>query len=231
MMRFGLLLCSALTLTGCATSFKGANLDHGAAAYGIIPASAPGGHVDDYHIGALDQLDVTVFQEPDLSVKGTEVNTAGRITLPLIGNVMAAGKTGPELATEVAALYGARYLEHPQVSVAVTESVSQKVVVQGEVTEPGVYEIKGHATLLEVISMAKGETKVAATRQVAVFRNISGQRTGALFDVAAIRRGEAADPELLGSDVVTVGLSNAKSTWRDILATAPMLAVFRPLGM
>jgi polysaccharide export outer membrane protein len=109
--------------------------------------------------------------------------------------------------------------------------VSQKVVVQGEVTEPGVYEIKGHATLLEVISMAKGETKVAATRQVAVFRNISGQRTGALFDVAAIRRGEAADPELLGSDVVIVGLSNAKSTWRDILATAPMLAVFRPLGM
>lgn len=222
---------SLLALAGCTgTSFGGSGLPEGAGAYSVIPAGTGQASADDYRIGELDRLDINIFQEPDLSGKGIEVNAAGKIAMPLIGDVTAAGTTGPELAARIAGLYGARLLEHPKVSVTIARSVSQKVVIQGEVTEPGVYEIKGRATLLEAISMAKGETRYAATREVAIFRTVNGQRTGALFDVEAIRRGQAGDPQLLGSDVVVVGLSRSRNVWRDVLATAPFLAVFRPLG-
>lgn len=231
MRKLALVLPVAVMAAGCARStFEGARLDAGPAAYSVIPATRVDRGEADYHIGALDRIDVVIFQEPDLSGKAIEVNAAGRIALPLIGDVTAAGKTGSELAAEIARLYGARVLVNPRVSVTVAQSVSQKIVVQGEVTEPGVYEIKGHATLLEAISMAKGESRVASTRQVAVFRTIDGKRSGALFDVSSIRRGEADDPELQGNDVVVVGLSRIKNTWRDVLASAPFLNLFRPLG-
>jgi polysaccharide export outer membrane protein len=78
--------------------------------------------------------------------------------------------------------------------------------------------------------MAHGETRVAAVKDVAVFRTINGQRMGAMFDIGSIRRGEASDPELVGNDVVVVGFSAGKSVWRDVLQAAPLMNVFRPLA-
>jgi polysaccharide export outer membrane protein len=119
---------------------------------------------------------------------------------------------------------------NPQVSVAVATSVSQKVVVQGQVVEPGVYDIKGSTSLLEALSLAKGETNVASLDRVVVYRMINGQRMGALFDVHSIRNGHTKDPDIFGNDVVIVGYSNARSAWRDVLSAAPLLNIFRPLG-
>lgn len=232
MRYFGVVLLSAASmLSGCASSSAvGPGLEYGQASYDLIPAAADKRETPDYHIGPLDKLDIIVFQEPELSGKGIEVNASGNISMSLIGTVEAAGKTGSELAAIIAKRYGAKYLEKPQVSVTVTQSVSQKIVIQGEVASPGVYEIKGSASLLEAISLAKGETKIAAMREVAIFRVVDGQRMGALFDVSAIRRGEAKDPLLLGNDTIIVGLSKSKSAWRDMLASAPFFALFRPLG-
>jgi polysaccharide export outer membrane protein len=115
------------------------------------------------------------------------------------------------------------------VAVSVTTSVSQKVIVQGEVNEAGVFEVKGRTTLLEALALAKGETRVASLDEVIVFRNINGQRMGAIFDVQRIRRGISEDPEIVGNDVVVVGTSRAKSVWRDILAASPLVGAFRPL--
>ena len=67
-------------------------------------------------------------------------------------------------------ILGSKYLRNPQVTVTVAASVSQKVSIQGEVREPGVYPLSGPTTLLGVISMAKGETEVASLKQVVVFR-------------------------------------------------------------
>jgi polysaccharide export outer membrane protein len=64
--------------------------------------------------------------------------------------------------------------------------------------------------LLDVISMAKGETEIATLEQVVVFRNINNQRMGAVFDIASIRRGQAADPVIQGNDLVVVGHSAAR---------------------
>jgi polysaccharide export outer membrane protein len=77
--------------------------------------------------------------------------------------------------------------------------------------------------------MAKGETQLAALNDVAVFRTVNGQRSGAAFDVMSIRRGQAQDPEIRSNDLIIVGTSGSKRMWRDILSTMPILRVFSPL--
>ncbi|HEY0625148.1 MAG TPA: polysaccharide biosynthesis/export family protein [Allosphingosinicella sp.] len=202
----------------------------GQQAYASFPAPNLEQVTTDYRIGALDKINITVFQEPELSLRDVQVDAGGNVLLPLIGSVAAAGKTSGELSQEIAERLNSRFLVDPQVSVIVASSVSQKVTVEGSVEEPGVYEVRGQTTLLEALAMAKGPSRVAALDQVAVFRTVNGQQMGALFDVRAIRRGEAADPEIRGNDKVVVGLSNVKSAWRDALSAVPVLALFRPLG-
>lgn len=221
----------ALLLAGCASSNQlGPSLSAGSAAYEVIPAGQSASAVaTDYRIGALDTLDVIVFQEPELSTKAIQVDASGRIALPLVGSVEAQGKPASQLARELELLFGAKYLKNPQVTVTVATSVSQKVSVQGEVAEPGVYQINGPTTLLDVISIAKGETEVATLDQVVVFRTHDGQRMGAVFDVASIRRGEAPDPVIQGNDLVVVGYSAARRFWRNVLTAAPLFNVFRPV--
>lgn len=221
-------LIATVSLTGCAGTNAARDLPRGQGAYAAIPARDNGERVEDYRIGPLDTIDLTVFQEPDLSARAVPVDASGAIAVALIGRVEAAGRTATELSADIERRLGERYLVRPQVTVTVTGSVSQKVIVQGEVTEPGVYQIRGTTTLLEALSLAKGETRVAALKEVVVFRTTAGQRTGAVFDVARIRRGEAADPAILGNDTVVVGYSNSRGLWRDALTAAPILAIFRP---
>jgi polysaccharide export outer membrane protein len=182
--------------------------------------------VDDYKIGALDTLSVTVFQEPDLSQASVQVDASGNILLPLIGQMKAADQTSTQLGNEIAARLGTKYLTNPQVSVIVSQSVSQHVTVDGSVTEPGVYAIQGRTTLLDALAMAKGTSRVAALNQIVVFRVVDGKRIGGVFDVGKINRGLAPDPEIKGDDTIVVGLSNVKSAWRDILTAAPLLTAF-----
>ena len=178
----------------------------------------------------LDSLDVSIYQEPELSAKALQVDASGQIALPLVGTVQAMGKTPAELSSELEEMLGTKYLRNPQVTVTVAASVSQKVSVQGEVAEPGVFPLSGPTTLLGVISMAKGETDVASLKQVVVFRTVNGERMGAMFDVASIRRGEAADPVIQGNDMVVVGSSGAKKFWKGVVNAAPVFSIFRPLS-
>lgn len=218
-----------LLLGGCASNTPLApGIQSGSAAYSTLQLTAKD-ESSDYRIGPLDTLDIGVFQEPDLTVKGLEVDSSGSISLPLIGSVSAGGKSTTQLAADIAQRLSEKYLKNPQVSVTVASSSSQTVTVEGEVTEPGVYPVKGHTSLLQTLAFAKGETRVAALNQVVVFRTINGSRMGAVFDVKAIRAGRSADPQILGNDVVVVGFSAAKSLWRDILYSTPVLNLFRPI--
>lgn len=230
-MRFVVASVLALTLGACATREPPSNLPSGASAYALVPATTAGqsAPTGDYRIGPLDKIDVTVFQEPELSAKELQVDAAGNIALPLVGAINVQGKTAGELSRELQTMYDSKYLRNSQVTVTVASSVSQKVSVQGEVTQPGVYPLSGPTTLLDVISLAKGETDLARLNEVVVFRTINGQRMGAVFDVASIRRGAAADPVIQGNDLVVVGYSSAKRFWRDVVSTAPLLNVFRPV--
>ena len=227
-MRTGIIALLSCTVAACAQDSQvSSTLPTGAAAYSVISAAnAKTDSVADYRIGPLDTLDVTVFQEPELSAKALQVDASGQIALPLVGSVEAKGKTATELSAEIEKLFGAKYLKDPQVTVSVATSVSQRVSIQGEVTEPGVYQVSGPTTLLEVLSMAKGETDVAKLNEVVIFRNVNGERMGAVFDVASIRRGIAADPSVQGNDMIVVGYSAARRFWQNVVRAAPIIGVF-----
>lgn len=226
---FFLLLLPALAgVAACAGNSVGANLPSGAMAYNAVPTATSNVAPEEYRIGPLDALDITVLQEPDLSTKAAPVDAFGNVNLPLIGDVKASGKTASALSKEVAARFAEQYLKKPQVSVVVAKPVAQKVTLQGEVIEPGVYPIEGPTTLLGALSLAKGETQIAALNDVVVFRTVNGQRTGAVFDVAQIRSGLAPDPQIRSNDMIIVGYSGSRRAWRDVLSAMPILRVMQP---
>ncbi len=178
-----------------------------------------------YRIGALDRLNITVFQIKELTVQKMQVDASGQILLPLIGAVVARGKTTTELSNEIAARLEGRYLQSPQVSVTVDEAVSQKVSVEGAVNEAGVFELKGRTSLLEAVARAKGAAKNANLHRVTIIRNVDGTPRAATFDLAAIGRGTARNPEVLGNDVVIVDDSKGKNFWHGMIEAIPALYV------
>lgn len=188
-------------------------------------ASAP--HTE-YRIGVGDKLSIRVFQVADLSFDELVVDTSGNLQLPLIGAVRAADRTSSELSNEIAQRLSAQYLRNPQVTVTVTEAASQKITVDGAVTKPGVYEMRGATSLLQAVAMAEGPSRVADLTKVAVFRTINGQRTVALFDLQAIRQGRADDPMVLGDDIIVVDASRLNSALREVVGALPALSIFRP---
>jgi len=187
------------------------------AAFAAPPAPA------DYRIGPLDKLNIVVFQVKDLSTEGVIVDTNGKILLPLIGPVIAQGKTTTALSDEIAARLGARYLQAPQVSVTVAEAASQKITVEGAVVEAGVFELKGRTSLLEAVARAKGVAKDANSHHVAIVRTVDGEPHAATFDFAAISKGAARNPEVLANDVIIVESSRGKATWHAIVEGMPLL--------
>ena len=194
-----------------------------------LPAPPMDGRMADYSdyvIGPLDTLDVTVFQVPDLT-RTVQADASGRITLPLVGGVEVRGKTTEQIDRDLTTKL-ARYLQTPDVTVTLREATSQRVTVEGAVAQPGVYPITTRMSLLQMIATAKGLDKNADTELVAVFRQIDGQKMAAVFNVHAIRDGQATDPAIYGNDVIVVESSGSKSALRNALSVVPLAALFRP---
>lgn len=224
----GVLLSMSVCLAGCSTS-EHFDLPQGQQAYQVIPPQRIEANQPAYRINPLDSLTITVFREPDLAVKEAPVETGGGLVLPLIGEVHAVGRTSTELAAAIEAALRARGLRQPRVSVIIASTKSQNVVVDGAVQEAGVYQLLGSTTLLQSIAMAKGANRVAQLDHVAIFRTINGVRSGALFDVMAIREGRAPDPYIQSGDYVIVGSSSTKSRYYDVLSILPAFGIFVPL--
>lgn len=223
----------AIALSGCTTAQKSDSsaptfASSGGSAVAAVADPAPTATSSDYKIGALDVLDVSVFQVPDLS-KTVQVSSSGTIVLPLIGQVVAAGKTVDELQAEIAAKLGAKYLQNPQVSVFVKDAQSQRITVEGAVSKPGIYTTGGQTTLMQGIALAGGLGELADTKGVVVLRQVNGKREAAKFDFEAVQAGTVNDPVLRGGDVVVVDQSGAKTAWRDIRAAIPVFGLFTPL--
>lgn len=214
-----------LALAGC-TADRSDQLPTGAAAYQIAPAPENGVVQKAYRVAPGDLLNVRVFQEPDLSNDKLQVDSVGRIQLPLAGDILAQGMTTPELAGIIAERLGRNFIRYPQVVVSVVSTREQSVAVEGQVKLPGVYKIESADTLLSAIARAQSPTNVARLDEVLIFRTVNGTRMGARFDLREIRAGRAADPQVLGGDVVVVGFSSLKGIYRDILQAAPLLNVF-----
>jgi polysaccharide biosynthesis/export protein len=160
-------------------------------------------------ISAADILEVAVFQVPDLS-RTVQVDDGGRVSLPLIGAIDAAGKSTSTLQRDIEAAYGSRYLQSPSVSVFVKESAARRVTVDGEVTRAGVYPLPPGASLLDAVALAGGLRPVADPDKVYVFRTIDGQKLVANYSVDDIRSGGRSNPRLFGGDVVVVFASQSR---------------------
>lgn len=184
----------------------------------------------EYRIAPQDVLDVSVYQVPALS-RTVLVDAAGQIDLPLLGRTPAAGKTSQELETLLAQRLGAKYLQSPQVSVVLKDSVAQRVTVDGAITQPGVYPIRGTTTLMQMLAQSKGLTDVGDPSGIMVFRMVGGQKVAAKFDISAIRAGTTPDPQIFGGDSIVVDESGPRSAWkvvRDVLPTAGYARVLVP---
>jgi polysaccharide export outer membrane protein len=164
-----------------------------------------------YKIEPLDKLEVNVSQVTEMS-KPYQVDSGGMILLPLVGQVQAAGRTPSELSDDIAAALKKKYMKDPQVVVSLKEAQGEKITVDGAVMQPGMYDLAGPTTLMQAVSMAKGaDPHFANVHKVAIFRQVNGERRSVFYDLAQIRSGHAADPQVYGSDIVVVDTSGSKS--------------------
>jgi polysaccharide export outer membrane protein len=182
--------------------------------------------VSEYRVGPQDLIEISVFQVPDLS-RTVRVNSAGQISLPLIGTVQAGGLTIQELETLIAKQLDAKFLQNPQVTAFVKEYTSQRVTVEGAVKKPGIYPLTGRTTLLQAIAMAEGLDQLANLQGIVIFRQVGGKKMAAVFDLAAVRTGKAEDPMIYGDDVVVVEQSGSKTALQKFIQSVPILNVFR----
>src|SRR5512136_1213581 len=109
----------------------------------------------DYKIGPEDLIEISVFEEEKLN-KTVRVSSQGNISLPLLGILRAKGLTANELEREIRDLLAEKYLQDPHVSVFIKEYRSQRISVVGMVEKPGVYDVTGQKTVLDVLAMSGG---------------------------------------------------------------------------
>lgn len=221
-LALGALACVAFAVPVVVSAASASNGEAGAER--LTPEQLTAPMVGQYVIGPQDKLTIRVFEVKDLSFENEQVDASGEIMLPLIGKMMAAGKTPDQLEEEISHRLE-KYLQSPQVSVSITESASQKVTVEGNVKNPGVYLVRGQTTLMQAVAMAGGVDSEADTHKVAVIRLEGGIRKAATVDYAAIKKGKAPDPLIQGNDDVVVGESTTKMVWANIIRNLPIFTL------
>jgi polysaccharide biosynthesis/export protein len=158
----GLAMTSTARWTGAAVAVSVLMLGPG------YPLAAPPIPTSGYTIGPADLLDVTVWNNAGIS-RTVPVRPDGKISLPLLDDVQAAGLTPKQLKDNLARKL-ARYITSPEVSVIVREIHSLRVAVLGEVNKPGRYDLKSRASILDAIALAGGFSPYAARSKLVILR-------------------------------------------------------------
>jgi protein involved in polysaccharide export with SLBB domain len=124
--------------------------------------------IEQYRLGADDEISVNVFNEPDLSLAKTRIAANGTISMPLIGQVVVKGLTIDEVELKITKLYLGDYLKKPDVSVSIVEY--RQFYVNGEVDKPGGYSYREGMTIQRAISLAGGFTERASRSKIRLMR-------------------------------------------------------------
>lgn len=222
---WALVLIAALGLSACQPPLR-TELPEGPSAYEAVEMTQEMSEALNAQLRPGDELRISVFQEQDLSIDQTVIDQAGNVSLPLIGEMKAAGLSPAQLGREIELAYGARFLRDPHVTIILLEGAPRVVSIEGEVVRPGVYEIGNGQTLLTALALAGSPTVTAKLDEVLIFREVDGQRMGGRFDAVEIRSGRSTDPLLLPGDVVVVGFSSVRGLYQDFLRTAPLIGAF-----
>lgn len=162
-----------------------------------IPANAPG-----FVIGSQDVLSINVWKEPDLS-SNVPVRPDGKISLPLLNDIQAAGLTPMQLADSISEKLK-KFISAPQVSVVVTAVNSQRIYILGEVGRPGAMPLLGEMTILQAISNAGGLSPFANAKGIYVLRTENGTQQRFAFNYKQAIRGATQDIALKAGDTIVV---------------------------
>ncbi len=171
----------------------------------VDTSSAPKPHDDTFVIGNDDVLAINVWKEPDIS-RSIPVRSDGKISLPLVGEVQAAGRTPLKLEVEIADRLK-NYISEPEVTVIVQQINSQKFNILGQVTRPGTYVIANSPTVLDAIALAGGFRDFAKQKNIYVLRqNADGTQTRIPFNYKEVVKGQnlAQNVKLQPRDTVVV---------------------------
>jgi polysaccharide export outer membrane protein len=147
-----------------------------------------------YTIRPEDTVSIAVWRQPDFSAT-LPVRPDGRISVPLVGDVVAAGKTPTELASDLTTALKT-YIEAPRVTVAVTQISARKVFVLGEINRPGPQNMTPSMTVLEAIAAAGGPTAYANSKKMFVLRNENGKESKLPFNYKEALKGKLADQNI-----------------------------------
>ena len=152
-------------------------------------AGATGGHDDTYVIGEADVLSINVWKEADIS-RSVPVRSDGRISLPLAGEIQAAGQTPLKLEQEIASKLK-NYIAEPEVTVMVQQINSQKFNILGQVSKPGSFPLTNSMTVLDAIALAGGFRDFAKQKSIYVLRqNPGGSETRIPFNYKSVIAGK-----------------------------------------
>ena len=140
----------------------------------VVPTSAPA-VPNEYVIGTDDVLSILFWKDKDLSAPEVTVRPDGKVTLPLLNDVQASGRT-PEQLRDAIKEAAQKYVEDPNPTVIVKEIKSRKVFITGQVDKPGPYLLNGATTILQLIAIAGGLKDFADGKNISLVRNEGGQQ-------------------------------------------------------
>lgn len=188
-----------------------------------LPAPAGTNDGTDQLVSSNDILDVNFFGVPTLN-STVQVDSSGRISLPLVGVVNVAGKSIRQVEQELIRFYGASYLQSPNITVFLKESSRQRVSVDGEVARAGLYPVAAQTTLLDAIALAGGLRDIADQKKVFVFRDVGKSKLVANYSVEEIRSGQLANPRIYGGDTIMVFTSRQRVAINNLKESLGMAA-------
>ncbi|MDE1178113.1 MAG: polysaccharide biosynthesis/export family protein [Edaphobacter sp.] len=202
----GLVLAVALCATGLSASAQTTENKQAPAATAPAPlsGSSAGAGVDPtrYIIGSEDTLQITVWKEPTLS--GTvPVRPDGRISLVLVGDLPASGRTPMQLADDITTRLK-KYIQDPNVSVIVMAVGSQKIFLVGEVGHVGPVMLSAGMSALQAIAAGGGLTPYANSKKIYILRNQAGKQEKIPFNYKEALKGALQGPELKPGDTIVV---------------------------
>ena len=157
-----------------------------------------------YIIGPQDMLDINVWKEPELT-RVVPVRPDGKISMPLLNDVQAAGLTPMTLAANITTSLK-KFVSDPQVTIVVTQINSQRIYILGEVARPGAFPLLPGMTMLEGLSSAGGFTQFANTKKIYLLRKVNGKMEKYPFNYKDVIHGKAPDQNvsLKAGDTIVV---------------------------
>jgi polysaccharide export outer membrane protein len=182
----------------------------------LLAMANPDSLSGEYRLGMGDLLEISVFDIPELSKIKARVSGEGLITLPLAGTVPAGGKTAMELEQAIKTALGSKYIRDPQISVFVLEHHSHRISVLGAVKKPGVFEVSGPRSVVDMLAMAEGLTE-SSDQIVYLIRRVA--KPSALRDSPDSQPQAASNGKSAQEVVVEINLEQMLADGKDELNT------------